>query len=668
VAMVDHPERSRAPFTQLEMRGMWTYGDGALTVRAYRAAADTAGAGAGVAAGSWVLVDQATGTVAGVVAPGEFSRRFRPVDVFADVPGLPGYLGTVTAPDGAALVDLVLDRNPFMLANGPERAARPHVLMVPRRHRDGWSSATAQELAARHTAMTLVAAWYRSLDGGHAVFAANDSPPNLDYLRDAEAAGATPAVGDADVPVTRNPRQDVQRAHLHAFYAEDEATENHESSAVRGHPVLAQGDRAFGDDLSGDAVRVDGGAAMLAAGDRVAVRPWGGSYCSYQRGADGPFWVMPALGSSQDEFNRRLARADGLEAEPDPRLGGAVNLVRPSLDGTGRRAAAQRATAQQRAGFQAFAARRGLNAQSLSVLGLAPDGGVHGDDLGRARAGIGAPPRHRHQAGFHQGQVIEEADVLGARARRENRGPEPGVVALRAGRHDLSVDVPGGVGHGQETAGRDRAHQAGHDGVRVVRVRYVLHGAQHHDGNGLAEVERLGRLVQHLVGVAQVSVDVVARPLRGARQQGPRVGEHDRVVVHVDHSAFRRDLLGDLMGVLRGGQAGADVKELADPRLGRKIAHGPPQEGAVSAHAGEDDRADLDDRLGGGPVGGKVVLAAEQVVVHAGRVSGADVERRRVLRPVRIVVVPPASRCLLSAQCRMPSSNRRTADPHPDNR
>jgi hypothetical protein len=64
----------------------------------------------------------------------------------------------VTASDGTALVDLVLDRNPFMLANGPRRAARPHALMVPGSHRDGWSLATASELAACRTAMTLAGA------------------------------------------------------------------------------------------------------------------------------------------------------------------------------------------------------------------------------------------------------------------------------------------------------------------------------------------------------------------------------------------------------------------------------------------------------------------------------------------------------------------------------
>ena len=64
-----------------------------------------------------------------------------------------------------------------------------------------------------------------------------------------------------------------------------------------------------------------------------------------------------------DEFNRRLARADGLTAEPDPDLGGAVNLVRPGLAGPERRHAAQRATAEQRASFGTFAARHGLSAR-----------------------------------------------------------------------------------------------------------------------------------------------------------------------------------------------------------------------------------------------------------------------------------------------------------------
>ena len=353
-----------APFTQLELRAMWIYSDGARTVRAYRAADGAA------RAGNWVLVDPESGNVEGTAAAGEFSGRFRPVDVFADVTGFPTYLGTVVATDGAALVDLLLDRDPFMLANGPRREARPHVLIVPRRHRDGWSSATAQELMARHTAMTLVAAWYRSLDGGHVLFSANDSPANLDYLRDVAAASGSQAEGGIDngtvETVTRNPRQEVQHAHLHAFYTEQAETENHESSAVQGRRVMATGERAYGDSLGGDAVRVEDDSSRLAADVRRAARPWGGGYCSYQRGVAGPLWVAPALGPSMDEFNRRLAAADGLRAEPDPRLGGAINLVRPGLGDAGRRDAARRATAEQRAGFQDFVARRGLNARSLT--------------------------------------------------------------------------------------------------------------------------------------------------------------------------------------------------------------------------------------------------------------------------------------------------------------
>ena len=357
--MADHPERWNAPFTQVELRRLWTYSDGALTAKGYRLPGGTA------RAGSWVLVDQATGNVQGVVPPGEFSRRFRPADLFADVPGLPTYLGTVTASDGTALVDLALDRNPFMLANGPRRVPRPHALIVPRSHRDGWSSATASELAACQTAMTLVAAWYRSMDGGHVVFSANDSAPNLDYLRDVEAAGGTLAGGGSDVAITRNPRQEVQHAHLHAFYAERDETENHESSALAGYPVIGAGYRAFSAALGSDAVKVEPDSTRLAADVRAAAQPWGGSYCSYQLGVDGPFWVMPALGPSMDEFNRRLARADGLKAEPDPDLGGAINLVRPSLADTERLQAAQRATAEQRASFGTFAARHGLNTRSL---------------------------------------------------------------------------------------------------------------------------------------------------------------------------------------------------------------------------------------------------------------------------------------------------------------
>jgi hypothetical protein len=259
-----------------------------------------------------------------------------------------------------------------MLANGPRRTARPHALIVPRSHRDGWSSATTGELAACRAAMTLLAAWYSSMEGGHVVFSANDSPPNLDYLHDMEAADGTLAEAGTGVAVTKNPRQEVQHAHLHAFYTERGRTENHESSTLAGHPVIATGHWAFSAALGSDAVQVEPGTTKLAADLSAAAQPWGGSYCSYQLGVDGPLWVMPALGPSMDEFNRRLAQADGLKAEPDPNLGGAINLTRPSLAGAERLHVAQRATAEQRASFETFTAQHGLNPRSLDVGLLAP--------------------------------------------------------------------------------------------------------------------------------------------------------------------------------------------------------------------------------------------------------------------------------------------------------
>jgi len=43
--MVDYPERWSSPFTQVEMRRLWTYSDGALTVKGYRVPRGTARAG-----------------------------------------------------------------------------------------------------------------------------------------------------------------------------------------------------------------------------------------------------------------------------------------------------------------------------------------------------------------------------------------------------------------------------------------------------------------------------------------------------------------------------------------------------------------------------------------------------------------------------------------------
>ena len=79
-------------------------------------------------------------------------------------------------------------------------------------------------------------------------------------------------------------------------------------------------------------------STRLVGAVRFAAQPWGGSYCSYQPGMDGPFWVVPGLGPSQHEFSRRPARAGGLKAEPDPnpRHGRHGDSGQPLLAGRGR--------------------------------------------------------------------------------------------------------------------------------------------------------------------------------------------------------------------------------------------------------------------------------------------------------------------------------------------
>ena len=197
------------------------------------------------------------------------------------------------------------------------------------------------------TAMTLVAAWYRSMDGGHVVFCANDSAPNLDYLRDAEAAGGTP---QAAAPARRSPRIPGKRCSTPTCTPSTPNAARPRTTSRRRLRGIRSSQRVTGRSaaaLGSDAVQVEPDSTRLAAGVGAAAQPWGGSYCSYQLGVDGPFWVMPALGPSMDEFNRRLARADGLKAEPDPKLGGAVNLVRPGLADAG--AAPRGATGHSRA-------------------------------------------------------------------------------------------------------------------------------------------------------------------------------------------------------------------------------------------------------------------------------------------------------------------------------
>jgi len=106
------------------------------------------------------------------------------------------------------------------------------------------------------------------------------------------------------------------------------------------------------------------------------------------------------------------------------------------------------------------------------------------------------------------------------------------------------------------------------------------------------------------------------------------VREDDRVVIGVHDPRLRRDRLRDLVGVARCRNAGADVQELAYPRLSGEVADGATEERPVRARGEEHLRVDLQPRLDGGPVGREVVFAAqsqkdrlEHAVWEAGKAS-----------------------------------------------
>ncbi|MDX6328948.1 MAG: hypothetical protein QOI83_1331, partial [Streptomycetaceae bacterium] len=81
---------------------------------------------------------------------------------------------------------------------------------------------------------------------------------------------------------------------------------------------------------------------------------------------------------------------------------------------------------------------------------------------------------------------------------------------------------------------------------RLVEADQVAQGGVVEDRPGLADIGQQER------GVA------------GAGQLGARVGGHNGVVVYIGRADAGGDLPGDLMGLGRGGNSGADVDDLPD--------------------------------------------------------------------------------------------------------
>jgi D-alanine-D-alanine ligase len=264
--------------------------------------------------------------------------------------------------------------------------------------------------------------------------------------------------------------------------------------------------------------------------------------------------------------------------------------------------------------------------ESTSRLRLAGDSGPAGDvPLDDRPAGVGPPLVELHHAGRHEVQPVEEAHGLRVGAAGLRR-LHVLVVLPRAFGDDIGVDVGRGMGEGQVAARRGGRDGPGHDPVRVLIVGDQVQHADEEDGDRLAEVERLGRLLQDRRRVLQVGVQVGAGAFRRTGQQRPGVREHDGIVVHVDDPAFRGHRLRDLVGVVGRRDPGAQVEELPDPALRDEVADRAAEEFPVGPDVPDDRRPHGDDGFGRRLVGREVVLAAQPVVVDAGGMRHRRVE------------------------------------------
>jgi hypothetical protein len=104
------------------------------------------------------------------------------------------------------------------------------------------------------------------------------------------------------------------------------------------------------------------------------------------------------------------------------------------------------------------------------------------------------------------------------------------------------------------------------------------------------------------------------------------VRQHEGVVVDVDDAARRVHPLGDLVGVVDGRQAGADVEKLADVGLAREIPDRAREEIPESARLINDAWIDLAELVAGRTVDFVVVLAPEPVVPDPGCVRDGGVD------------------------------------------
>ena len=200
------------------------------------------------------------------------------------------------------------------------------------------------------------------------------------------------------------------------------------------------------------------------------------------------------------------------------------------------------------------------------------------------------------------------------------------------------------VRHEQAAAFRDRVLEGRDDAERVLVVGQVVQDGAGDDGDRPAEVQQCPqfRVAQHGTRVRDVRAD--HDRLVVFLQQRPAMREDNGVNVDIADPGAGIDALRDLMHVVRRGQAGPEVEELVDAKLIGDVRDSPDQAGPVVLRDGDRAGEARDEDLADLPVGGEVVLATEQVVVHTSDAGYFRVERRRIHRSLPLLGGLPLAR------------------------
>ncbi len=226
------------------------------------------------------------------------------------------------------------------------------------------------------------------------------------------------------------------------------------------------------------------------------------------------------------------------------------------------------------------------------------------------------PARGVDEPRLRQLQPHEEAGDLGVRPLlRRVAGPAVELLELRQDRRCHLLVV--GVGERQVAARRQRRAQGRHQPVRLAVVGDEVQQRQQQHAHRAVAVEQAARrgMIEDRRRVAGVGPE--GGGIRIVSQQRRAVGHRERVDVHVEDARGGVAALGDLVDVPGGGDAAAQVEELVDAPVEQE-GDGAAQEGAIGAGDERDVGVDglrAPDRRA---IDGRVLEAAEHVIVHPG--------------------------------------------------